>query len=307
MTDLKNTDIIFVNEMCAEQNTEKPSLYQSKENAGDVEFVSESVSVPLKFSPLTLQQQKSLCLKLNIVNVVKEDNNPNEIVEMAEPCETKDIVVDGNCFFRAVAYAVSGSEREHRKVRRAVATHILQNEEKYVQYLRQGYSSVPEYITTSRMKFVGTWATEMEIQAASDLIGVDIFTYSQEKWVKYSSSNVSHNRHSCQQKGIYLKHVNSCHYEVVVCVKTKDASCASFCKSPFENSMFNASLKGSSYANKLNREKLQYASNNDVKERKKIQVNERYHIDETYREKVMTSSIEKYIRNEQHREKVKKI
>ncbi len=59
----------------------------------------------------------------------KEQNNPNEIVEMAEPCETKDIVADGNCFFRAVAYAVSGSEREHRKVRRAVATH-MQNEEK---------------------------------------------------------------------------------------------------------------------------------------------------------------------------------
>ncbi len=69
---------------------------------------------------------------------------------MAEPCETKDIVGDGNCFFRAVAYAVSGSEREHRKLRRAVATHILQNEEKYVQYLRQGYSSVPEYIDTSK-------------------------------------------------------------------------------------------------------------------------------------------------------------
>ncbi len=305
LTDLKNTDIIFVNEMCAEQKTEKPSLYQSKENAGDVEFISETVSVPLKFSPLTVQQQRSLCLKLNIVNVIKEQNNPNEIVEMAEPCETKDIVGDGNCFFRAVAYAVSGSEREHRKVRRAVATHILQNEEKYVPYLRQGYSSVPEYITTSRMKFVGTWATEMEIQAASDLIGVDVFTYSQEKWLKYSSSNVSHNRHSCEQNGIYLKHVNNCHYEVVVCVKTKDDSCASFCKSPFENSMFNASLKGS-YANKLNRQKLQYASNSAVKERQKIQVNKRYHIDETYREKVMTSSIKKYIRNEEHREKVKK-
>ncbi len=101
LTDLKNTDIIFVNEMCAEQNTEKPSLYQSKENAGDVEFISETVSVPLKFSPLTVQQQKSLCLKLNIVNIIKEDNNPNEIVEMAEPCETKDIEADGKLLFQS--------------------------------------------------------------------------------------------------------------------------------------------------------------------------------------------------------------
>ncbi len=105
--------------MCRAENGKNP-IY---DNTGDVEFVSETASVSLPFSPLTLQQQKSICLKLNIVNVVKEDNNPNEIVEMAEPCETKDIVADGNCFFRAVAYAVSGSEREHRKVRRAVATH----------------------------------------------------------------------------------------------------------------------------------------------------------------------------------------
>ncbi len=47
------------------------------------------------------------------------------------------------------------------------------------------------------------WATEMEIQAASDLIGVDVFTYSQEKWLKYSSSNVCPNRHSFEQTALF--------------------------------------------------------------------------------------------------------
>ncbi len=136
LSDFTNKDKVSVNEMSAEQKTETPSLYQTKENAGDVEFITETATVPFQFSPLTLQQQKSVCLKLNIVNVVKEQNNPHEIVEMAEPCETKDIVCDGNCFFRAIAYAVSGSEQKHRKVRRAVVAHLLQNEEKYVQYLR---------------------------------------------------------------------------------------------------------------------------------------------------------------------------
>ncbi len=44
--------------MCAEQKIEKPSLYQSKENTGDVEFVSETVSVPLKFSPLQYSNKR---------------------------------------------------------------------------------------------------------------------------------------------------------------------------------------------------------------------------------------------------------
>uniref|UniRef100_A0A9J7WX60 ATP-dependent DNA helicase n=1 Tax=Cyprinus carpio carpio TaxID=630221 RepID=A0A9J7WX60_CYPCA len=304
LTYVTNTDKISGNETCVEQKTEMPSLYPTKENSGDVEFVSETVNVSLKFSPLTLQQQKSVCLKLNIVNIIKEDNNPNEIIEMAEPCETKSILGDGNCFFRAVAFAVSGSEEEHRKVRRAVITHILQNEDKYVQNLRQGYSSVPEYIATSRMKYVGTWATEMEIQAASDLIGVDIFTYSREKWLKYKSSNIS--RQSCQQHGIYLKHVNSCHYEVVVCVKTNNNTCACFCKASSQGSAYNIHLKASSKLRKLYKERLRYSCDHDFKEKKKMETKERYEENKIYKEKKIKCSTKKYKVNKWHQEKVRK-
>ncbi|XP_018943400.2 uncharacterized protein LOC109071404, partial [Cyprinus carpio] len=302
-SDFISTDEVSVNEMCAEQKTEMPSLYLTKQIAGDVEFISETATVSFQFSPLTVQQQKSVCLKLNIVNVVIEQNNPNEIVEMAEPCETKEILEDGNCFFRAIAYAISGSEEEHRKVRRAVVTHILHNEEKYVQYLRQGYSSVPEYIATSRMKYVGTWATEMEIQAASDLIGVDIFTYSQDKWIKYKSSNVSSNRQSCQDKGIYLQHVNSCHYEVVVCVKTNNNTCACFCKASSQGSTY---LKTSSDPRKLYKQRLQYSRDHDFKENKKMETKQRYDENETYKETKIKCSTKKYKVNKWHQEKVRK-
>jgi len=303
------TDIISTDQAVDETYAQKKtmSLCPRSESTADVEFISQTDSVSYQFSPLTLQQQKSICLKLNIVHVVKDQNNADEIVQMAEPCKTKDIVGDGNCFFRSVAYAVSSSEQEHRKLRRAVVTHILQNEGRYSQYLRQGHSSVVNYIDSSRMKYVGTWATELEIQATSDLIGVDIFTYSQDKWLKYSSSNVSVNRQSSQSKGIYLKHVNTCHYEVVVCVKRKDHSCVSNCKSSFEASMCHASLNANSDPRKLYRQKVLYNSNQDFKEEKRINVNKRYHDDETYKRKLLTSSTEKYKQNEQFQQKVKKI
>ncbi len=275
--------------------------------SSDVEFISETATVSFQFSPLIVQQQKSICLKLNIVHVVKEQNNPNEmVIEMAEPCETKGIIGDGNCFFRALAYSVSGSQQEHRKVRRAIVSHILQNEGMYVQFLRQRYSSVAEYIATSRMKFVGTWATEMEIQAASDLIGVDIFTYSQEKWLKYTSSNISSNRRSCQHKGIYLKHVNSCHYEVVVCVKTNSNTCACFCKASSEGSMCNVHLKASSDPRKLHKQRLQYGGDHDFKENKKMEAKERYHEDKSYKETLIKCSTKKYKVNKLHQGKVRK-
>ncbi len=144
--------------------------------SSDVEFISETATVSFQFSPLIVQQQKSICLKLNIVHVVKEQNNPNEmVIEMAEPCETKGIIGDGNCFFRALAYSVSGSQQEHRNSG-GPSFHIFSKmKECMYNFLDKDYSSVAEYIATSRMKFVGTWATEMEIQAASDLIGCGHF------------------------------------------------------------------------------------------------------------------------------------
>ncbi len=59
LSDFINTDTIHVNEPCGEQKTEMPS-HPIYDNTGDVEFVSETASVSLPFSPLTLQQQKYL-------------------------------------------------------------------------------------------------------------------------------------------------------------------------------------------------------------------------------------------------------
>ena len=36
---------------------------------------------------------------------------------------------------------------------------------------------VANYISGSKMRTVGIWATEVEIQAAADVLGVNIFTY----------------------------------------------------------------------------------------------------------------------------------
>ncbi|XP_029933210.1 uncharacterized protein LOC115377538 [Myripristis murdjan] len=54
------------------------------------------------------------------------------------PCSKERIVTDGNCFFRAISQAVSGSQKHH------------------------------QYIEQSRMRRVGSWATEVEIQATAD-------------------------------------------------------------------------------------------------------------------------------------------
>ncbi|KAI4883077.1 hypothetical protein NFI96_008887 [Prochilodus magdalenae] len=83
-----------------------------------------------QFSPLKVQEQKRLCLKLNIPYSEHDHRGVASPVLMGDPCKTQGI--------RA----------------------------------------------TSRMKYVGTWATEVEIQAAADFLGVDIFTYTQNSKIE---------------------------------------------------------------------------------------------------------------------------
>ncbi|XP_076872152.1 uncharacterized protein LOC143522233 [Brachyhypopomus gauderio] len=256
----------------------------------DVVLVTETQTDSFKFSPLTTQQQKSLCLKLNIVYIEHNHAELPTPVVMSEPCNTQTITSDGNCFFRSLAFAISGSEKEHRKIRCATVKHIEKNEARYVNYLREGYSCVSQYIYKTRMKYVGTWATEVEIQAAADLIGVNIHTHCQTRWLKYSACHPFTGQ--CNETtGIYLKHCDNSHYEVVTCVHTTPSDCTKLCGNTYFVSAENR--------RKRDRQKIKYdTAQREAKIQKTIQ---RYHDDEDFRNSVKKRGVDEYRCNEQYK------
>lgn len=96
----------------------------------------------------------------------------------------------------------------------------------YQGILRREYPSISEYLKVSRMCYVGTWATELEIQAAADCLGVSVFTYYNDRWLEYSCQG---SRLSLE--GVYLINVNGNHYNTVVCVhQPQTQNCYSYCK-----------------------------------------------------------------------------
>ncbi|KAL7853101.1 hypothetical protein SRHO_G00188860 [Serrasalmus rhombeus] len=269
----------------------------------DVVLIGETHSESFRFSPLTAQQQKSLCVRHGIVYVEHGHVDVTAAVSIGEPCETQTIAGDGNCFFRSLAFAVSGSEKEHARIRRAVVKHMIQSESRYVSCVRQQHCSVANYVATSRMKYVGTWATEVEMQASADLLGVDIFTYTENKWLKYSTCHHSPQRYD-QGAGIYLKHCNQCHYEVVTCVKWNGTeTCASLC-SQYRN---NTTCPTASTRHELARRKKQYESNEQKKKEKVQRSLKRYYEDDIYRSYVTKRSADEYRTNEQYRQQKKNL
>ena len=187
----------------------------------DVVFVADVVSKGLQFKPLCGEVVETLCKQLN-VDSEKVDLLCTEVGLLGAPCLKENIVGDGNCFFRAVSQAVCGTQKHHRKIRVAIVKHLKANGGIF----RSEYSSMEEYLTVSKMAYVGSWATEVEIQAAADFFGVSIFTYCDGRWLEYSCKY-----RPLSYQGIYLDNCNGNHYETVVCVQQPNTQCCyGYCK-----------------------------------------------------------------------------
>lgn len=76
---------------------------------------------------MTFEHQKSLCKSLGIGKVNPASTILMESVNIGEPNEIRTITGDGNCFFRSVSYAISGTERYHMRRRMAVVNQLLKD------------------------------------------------------------------------------------------------------------------------------------------------------------------------------------
>ncbi|XP_030578908.1 uncharacterized protein LOC115775538, partial [Archocentrus centrarchus] len=204
----------------------KLKQYDVAQLNSDVEFVGEIVNSNLVFSPIREQVCRALCTQLNVEFEKTSVPVSARVGLLGAPCKKESIVADGNCFFRAISQAVSGTQKHHRKVRLAIVKELKKNAVTYSNILRPEYSSVSDYIEKSKMRNVNSWATEVEIQVTADYLGVDVFTFYDGRWLKYSC-----NGKLFSKDGIYLENCSGNHYETVVCVHEPELhSCYGYCK-----------------------------------------------------------------------------
>ncbi|XP_010444683.1 PREDICTED: OTU domain-containing protein 3-like isoform X2 [Camelina sativa] len=74
------------------------------------------------------------------------------------------VTADGNCFFRSLADQLEGNEDEHNKYRNMVVQYIVKNREMFEPFIED---DVPFEDYCKTMDEDGTWAGNMELQAAS--------------------------------------------------------------------------------------------------------------------------------------------
>ncbi|KAL5240046.1 hypothetical protein ACI65C_007456, partial [Semiaphis heraclei] len=108
-------------------DTEKQNINNKMVNNEDVVCTRLSVIDKRRvFNPVAKPWQILKCkqLKLNLTEVLKFKRREQFL---SEPAETKNILGDGNCLYRALSYRITGTEENHREIRKRISEVVKTN------------------------------------------------------------------------------------------------------------------------------------------------------------------------------------
>ncbi|XP_050431555.1 uncharacterized protein LOC126840098 [Adelges cooleyi] len=168
------------------------------------------------FNPVGAAWQHGKCNKWNLAceEPSQYDLSPT-ILTNRSPKKCVEIQKDKNCFFRALSYCLTGTEKHHQFIRNRVAEEILFNR------ALKGLYTENEFIS---FIVLNDWATKIEILASAVLLNTSIFIYSHDRqaWDLYNK-NIEDNLvpvNSFTEKCIYLRQKSPNEYDVVQEVET---------------------------------------------------------------------------------------
>lgn len=84
---------------------------------------------------------------------------------------------DGNCLFRAAAFALLGTQQSHMRVRRQVVDFLWRNRNEFSTFV----PDLPFDVYCGQMRQEGAWGSELELQAMSRLFNVQFRILSSSK------------------------------------------------------------------------------------------------------------------------------
>ena len=119
---------------------------------------------------------------------------------------------DGNCYFRAISFAVSGSQEYYAEVRQCICDYI-ENFPGHLNAVLQNSHDVrsgKEYLKKSEMQKNNEWGTEIEILATAKCFKCDIFTYYNYRWQRHSYLK------TLSTDAIYLDNRAGNHFDIVI-------------------------------------------------------------------------------------------
>ena len=157
------------------------SAEQLSKRKGNFVYVGPRKDIPrqLRYNPVSPDWQRQACQQLGLRFVSDNGSAPcGPNVPLAYPACGKKIQGDGNCLFRALCYVVTGSERQHFRLRSVIVEHIRSLAQSvhglYLEGNLMMQENLEEYLVQSDMQCNGVWGTDVEVVVAAHLLDVNI-------------------------------------------------------------------------------------------------------------------------------------
>ncbi|XP_050428158.1 uncharacterized protein LOC126838087 isoform X2 [Adelges cooleyi] len=165
------------------------------------------------FKPVTEDWQRNICARSNDMFQFIQATVPRRVSKpLTRPTVTIDVVGDGNCFFSALAKWLTGSFQCSGSLRDILVNFIRGSQ--IARTLFDGNPTVTLDQHLHNMAINGTFATEVELYAAAEMLGTSIYVYSRNEWQLFSKDGVQ--GIATDEPSLYLKHTNGNHFDIVV-------------------------------------------------------------------------------------------
>ena len=178
-------------------------------------WVQEAVAIISKFSGMNVVERKDPVTRIPCSEIA--------------PHIRDEIVGDGACFFRTLSKAITGTQANHYAVRVSLLKFMLHPENvlAFGRMLRQGVvydldaqKAVTSHINRRRLYSETAWSTEYEVYAAATMFQVKIKVFSEyghhRVWHTYVPWFSNKTCMAPMQVMLYLYHINSNHYDLVI-------------------------------------------------------------------------------------------
>ena len=93
---------------------------------------------------------------------------------------------DGNCYFRAVSFILTGVEKHHFAVRQAICNFIAAHYHDLNLFLDK-YKDGEDYLIDTEMRKDATWGTELEIIVTATMAKRDVIVYNHTVYLRNQS------------------------------------------------------------------------------------------------------------------------
>ena len=134
------------------------------------------------FNPLDDAAQQMCCnlLRLNYHNKnIVSAGGPHIPLTAPDRSTLVDTVGDGSCMFRAMSVIITGNQRLHKAVRRAIVNHMCDNQRLYIQKVwlfDMQYPNMEAYVESNNMQQNG-WGSQLELFALAHILQRMVYTY----------------------------------------------------------------------------------------------------------------------------------